>query len=240
MRLKLLVRRAGGDVAILQCEGMIVSGQEAEHLEEKVNRELTEGSRNLVMELGAISRVDSAGLGMMVRLMTRARKAGGDLKLASPPAFVGNLLQMTKLATLFHVFPSEQEAVLSYRGPKPQMPKPEPAKARIILLDQSVDVCAFVRTVLSAHGYEVLSTTFIREARILLQAGRTDVLLLGPNTSHFPITGPSLVSSLAALAPTARIVELDKNFQGLDAEHAGAVLLRAVSGNEEASASGSV
>jgi anti-anti-sigma factor len=135
MRLKLQVRRAG-DVAVLECEGMIVSGPEAEHLEEKVNWELTEGSKHLVMELGAISRVDSAGLGLMVRLMTRARKAGGDLKLASPPAFVGNLLQMTRLATLFQVFHSEQEAVLSYRGPKPQIPKPEPGAGMRAILPQ--------------------------------------------------------------------------------------------------------
>ncbi len=236
--LKLQVRRAGGDVAILQCEGMIVSGQEAEHLEEKINRELTEGARHLVMELGAISRVDSAGLGMMVRLMTRARKAGGDLKLASPPAFVGSLLQMTRLATLFHVFPSEQEAVLSYRGPKPQMAKPESAKARIILLDQSFDVCAFVRTVLSAHGYEVLSTMLAKEARILLQVGNTDVLLLGPNTPRVGFEGPSLAAFLAALAPKATVIELDRHFQTLEAEQAGSILLQLVGGKKAAGAPG--
>ena len=238
MRLKLQAQRAG-DVVILRCEGMIVSGAEAENLEEMVNRELKQGSKYLVMDLAAVSRVDSAGLGLMVRLAAGARKAGGDLKLASPPAFVSNLLQMTRLATLFQVFPSEGEAVQSFRKPKPHVAKSAPAKARIVFLDQSPDVCAFVRTVLSAHGYEVLSTTFLREARILLQAGRVDLLLLGPNTSHYPVSGPGLAASLAALAPKARVVELDKNFQALDAEHAGAALLQAVSGNEEAAAAGS-
>lgn len=233
MRLKLQARRAG-EVTILESEGMIVSGSETEHLEQKVDWELTEGSKRLVMDLAAVSRVDSAGLGMMVRLRTRARKAGGDLKLASPPAFVTDLLRMTRLETLFQVFPSAQEAVLSYRERKAEAPKTAPATARIIFLDQSADVCAFVRTVLGAHGYEVLSTTFIREARILLRTGKVDIFLLGPNTSHFPSSGPELVASLSALAPKARVIELSKDFQALDAEHAGVALLQAVNLKEEA------
>lgn len=211
---------------------------EAKHLEKKISSELEEGSRYLVLEVGAVQRVDSGGLGMMVRLMMRARKAGGDLKLACPPIFVTNLLEMTRLSRLFQVFPSEREAVVSYRKSRPEVPKPATPKARIIFLDQSSDVCAFVRTVLTAHGYEVLSTTLVSEARVFLKVGNTDVLMLGPNTSHFSFDGSSLVASLAVLAPKVTVIELDEQFQTSDAEQAGTALLQLLRGRKEAGASG--
>ena len=105
---------------------------DAEHLGQKIISELDEGTRHLVLEVSAVPRVDSSGLGLMVRLLMRARKAGGDLKIACPPAFVTSLLEMTRLSTLFHVFASEQEAVVSYRKPAPQLAKPASTQARIL------------------------------------------------------------------------------------------------------------
>jgi len=235
MHLKVQLRRAG-NVVVLQCEGPITSGPEVEYLEQQTSSELEEGTKHLVLEVSAVPRVDSSGLGMMVRLTMRARKAGGDLKIASPPAFVTSLLEMTRLATLFHVFPSAQEAVASYRARAPEIVKPAAPKARIILLDQSHDLCAFVRTVLTAHGYEVLSTNHVKEARIFLQVGNTDVLMLGPNTSQVGSDGPSLAASLAALSPKTRVIELDKQFQTLEAEQAGTVLLQLLSEKKKAGA----
>jgi len=220
MPLNVQLRRAG-DVAVLHCQGPIISGSDAEHLEQKIVSELEEGTRHLVLEVGGVPRIDSSGLGMMVRLLMRARKAGGDLKLASPPAFVTSLLEMTRLSALFDVLASEQEAVASYRRAPAGIPRVALPRARIVFLDQSSDLCAFVRTVLTAHGYEVLSTTTAREARIHLQVGNTEILLLGPNVS-----GAGLAASLAALAPRVTLIELDKQFETLEAEQAGSALLR--------------
>ena len=234
MPLKVQLRRAA-NVAVLQCEGQITSGSEVEYLEQKVGSELDEGTRHFVLEIGAVSRVDSGGLGMMVRLTMRARKAGGDMKIAAPPAFVSSLLQMTRLSALFHVFASDQEAVASYRAPTPQIAKPAAPKARIVFLDQSHDLCAFVRTVLTAHGYEVLSINHVKEARILLQVGNTDVLVIGPNTSQVA-SGSSLAASLAALSPKTTVIELDKQFETLEAEAAGTALLQLLSEKKKAGA----
>jgi len=236
MPLKVQVRRAG-NVAVLLCEGSIVSGLEAEYLEEKVSSALAE-TKYLVLEVGAVPHIDSSGLGMMVRLLTRARKAGGELKLACPPTFITNLLEVTKLSPLFQVFPSEREAVLSYQRPTPDFSKPMAPKGRIIFLDRSSDLCAFVRTVLTADGYEVLPTTLISEARILLKGGNTDVLILGPNTAHFKFDGPNLVASLAALAPKATVIQLDERFQTSEAEQAGTALLQLLSEKKGTVASG--
>jgi anti-sigma B factor antagonist len=211
---------------------------EAEYLEKKVSSVLKEETKYLVLEVSAVPRVDSVGLGLMVRLLMRARMAGGDLKLACPPVFVTNLLTMTKLSTLFHVFPSEPEAVIAYQRPTPEVPKSASAKARITFLDRSYDLCAFVRTILTAEGYEVHSTTLVSEAKIFLKAGNADVLMLGPNTSDSRFDGPSLVTSLAALAPKATVIELDKRFQALDAEQAGTALLQLLRERGKAGASG--
>lgn len=218
MPLKIQVRRAG-KVAVFQCEGPIISGLEAEYLEKTVNQELRGGGKHLVLEVGAVPRIDSVGLGLIVRLLISAQRAGGNLKLAAPPVFVTKLLQATRLSTLFEVFPSAQEALMAYQ----KLPK-----ARIVFFDPSYDVCAFVGTVLTANGYEVLSTYFINDVRTLLKSGKTDVLLLGPNTSHSEFSGPSAVVSLATVAPTVTVIELSKDFQELDAEHAGTALLRLI------------
>lgn len=217
MPLKVQLRRAG-NAAVFHCDGPIISGSEAEYLEKTLDLELKEGSKRLVLEITAVSRVDSVGLGLLVRLLMRARKNGGDLKLADPPRFVINLLQATRLASLFEVFPSAQDAVMSYQ----HLPK-----ARIVFFDRSSDICALVQTLLTANGYEVLSTSFITDAKTLLKSGRTDFLILGPNTSDAELNDASAAVSLAAVAPTV-VIKLSKDFQEWDAEHAGTALLQLI------------
>ena len=236
MPLNVQVDRAG-NVAVLRCEGPIISGSEAEYLEEQVSLTFEE-TKYLVLEVSGVPRVDSGGLGLLVRLSMRARHAGGDLKLAAPPPFVTRLLEMTRLSTLFGIFSSEKEAILSFRKPTPEVPRPASPAARIVFLDQSPDVCAFVRSILSSHGYEVLSATLLSDARILLKAGNTDVLMLGPNTSHFRSEGHSPIGTLAALAPKATVIELDKQFQSSEAEQAGSTLLQLLREKYKASATG--
>lgn len=217
MSLKLQVRHAGKAI-VLQCEGAIISGSDTEYLEAKVTSALVE-TKNLVLNVSEVSRVDSCGLGLLVRLLMRARKAGGDLKLACPPAFVTNLLEVTRLSTIFHVLPSQQEAVMSYETPTSLVPKLTASKTRILFLDRSYDLCAFVRTVLTGHGYEVLSATLLADAKSLLKAQRTDFLMLGPNRADF-------TASLQTLAPNARVIELDQQFQVSEAEQAATALLQ--------------
>lgn len=228
MLLRLQLRRSGS-VAVFQCEGPIISGSDAEHLEKTIDLELTEGNKDLVLDVGSVPRVDSSGLGLMVRLLVRARKAGGDLKVAAPPGFFTNLLEMTRLSALFEVFSSSQEAVMSYRNSTAPVLQSASPKARIVFFDRSSDICAFVRTVLTAHGYEVQSTSLINDAKTLLKCGKIDLLIIGPNTSPAVFSGPSAVVSLAAAARPAPVIELGKDFHALDAEHAGAALLHLIS-----------
>ena len=77
-----------------------------EHFEEQVG----EGVGNFVMDLSSLVHINSTGLGVLVTLLTKARKKGGDLFLASPSDYISNLLMITKLNTIFQIFDSIESA----------------------------------------------------------------------------------------------------------------------------------
>ena len=68
-----------------------------------------------MLNLGGVNYIDSGGLGTLVSLFTTAHTAGGSIKLANLTQRVGDLLQVTKLVTVFEVFSNEEEAVESFR-----------------------------------------------------------------------------------------------------------------------------
>ncbi len=72
--------RAIGDVMVLTCTGRIVDGEEASTLDRRV-QELQLLHRDFVLDLHDVAFVDSAGLGLLVRLLARLQTASGDLKL---------------------------------------------------------------------------------------------------------------------------------------------------------------
>ena len=112
MSLKLNVRTVGS-VRIIDCSGRIVFGDEATQLRETVKKELAENNK-LVLNLGNVSYIDSGGIGTLVSLFTTARNAGGDIKLVHLTKRVGDLLQITKLITVFESYEDEQKAVEAF------------------------------------------------------------------------------------------------------------------------------
>jgi anti-sigma B factor antagonist len=116
MQLKLNVRVIDG-VAIVDCKGRLLFGDEAAELRDTVKNLLAE-SKNIVINLGETTYIDSGGLGTVVGLYTSARNAGGMIKLASLQKRVMDLLQITKLLTVFDVYDSEEEAVSSFAQAK--------------------------------------------------------------------------------------------------------------------------
>ena len=113
MQLKLNTRTVKG-VTIVDCNGRIVFGEESALLRDTI-KQLIKESNQIVLNLGGISYIDSGGLGTLVALYTTARNAGGSVKLARLTQRVGDLLQVTKLLTVFEVYNSEEEAVESFR-----------------------------------------------------------------------------------------------------------------------------
>ena len=114
MQLKIDVHTAE-DITILGCSGRIVFGDETATLREQVQGLVDAGKKQIVLDLGEVSYIDSSGLGTLVALYTHARKAGGSIKLANLTQKVGDLLQVTKLLTVFDVYDSEEKAIQALR-----------------------------------------------------------------------------------------------------------------------------
>ncbi len=113
MQLKLATRMDDG-ILIVDCSGRIVFGEESSLLRETVKKAISQSSR-IVLNLGEVSYIDSGGLGTLVALRTTAQNAGGTIKLTNLTKRVGDLLQVTKLLTVFDVYDSEAEAIDSFR-----------------------------------------------------------------------------------------------------------------------------
>jgi anti-sigma B factor antagonist len=112
MKLTLAMRTKNG-ILVVDCSGRIVYGEEAQLLRGTVRNALSE-SKRIVLNLGEVNYIDSGGLGVLVELRTSAHNAGGAIKLASLTQHVSDLLQITKLLTVFDVYNSESEAVESF------------------------------------------------------------------------------------------------------------------------------
>lgn len=113
MQLKLATRAEDG-IIVVECSGRIVFGEESSLLRETVKKSISENNR-IVLNLGEVNYIDSGGLGTLVALHTTAQNAGGTIKLVNLTKRVGDLLQVTKLLTVFDVYNSEAEAVDSFR-----------------------------------------------------------------------------------------------------------------------------
>ena len=113
MLLKMNTRLLDG-IVVLDCSGRIIFGEETTALREKVKQLLGE-TKQIVLNLGEVNYIDSGGLGTLVALFTSARSAGASIKLANLTQRVGDLLQVTKLLTVFEVYDGEDMAVRAFR-----------------------------------------------------------------------------------------------------------------------------
>jgi anti-sigma B factor antagonist len=112
MQLKLSTRVVKG-VTVVDCSGRIVFGEESALLRDTLKKLINENSQ-IVLNLGGVTYIDSGGLGTLVALYTTAQNAGGAVKLANLTQRVGDLLQVTKLLTVFEVYDSEDKAIQSF------------------------------------------------------------------------------------------------------------------------------
>ena len=113
MTLKIDTRQAEG-VTVVNCQGRIVFGEEATELRDSLKR-LLGNTRQIVLNLAGVSYIDSGGLGMLVGVYSSARNAGADIKLTGLGQRIRDVLQITKLVTVFEVYDSEQEAINAFK-----------------------------------------------------------------------------------------------------------------------------
>ena len=114
MSMTMNIRRLD-DVAILDLSGRITIGEGTLILRSQIQKLLDAGQSKFLMNLADVDYIDSAGLGELVTSFTTVRNKGGQLKLLNLTRRVRDLLQITKLVTVFEAFDNETEALKTLR-----------------------------------------------------------------------------------------------------------------------------
>src|SRR5579862_7034927 len=109
-----MTERVVDGVAVVSMEGRIVLGEESTALREKVKSLLAAGQKKVVLNMDNVTYIDSSGLGTLVASHTSARAQGASLKISNLGSKFQEILQVTKLVTVFDVYPSEAAAVASF------------------------------------------------------------------------------------------------------------------------------
>jgi len=106
--------RQVGDVTVVDVSGRISLGEESAALRDLIRDLLQKGDRKIVLNLAHVEYIDSSGLGTLVAAVSTARREGGDMKLANLTDKVGDLMQVTRLYTVFEIADDEPSAIKSF------------------------------------------------------------------------------------------------------------------------------
>jgi anti-sigma B factor antagonist len=109
-----ITNRQVGDVTVIDASGRITLGEGSSTIRDTIRDLTAKGNRKLLLNLGDVSYIDSSGIGELVSGFTTVTNQGGQLKLLHLTKRVQELLQITKLYTVFEVFDDEAAAVRSY------------------------------------------------------------------------------------------------------------------------------
>jgi anti-sigma B factor antagonist len=106
--------RQVGDVSVVDVAGRITLGEGASTLRDTIRGLIAKDQKKIVLNLGEVSYIDSSGIGELVSGFTTVTNHGGVLKLLGLTKRVQDLLQITKLYTVFDIYDSETSAVRSF------------------------------------------------------------------------------------------------------------------------------
>lgn len=115
MSLNVKTRKVEG-IVVVDLSGRLTIGEPVLLLRETLRVQVNAGERQFVLNLGDVSYIDSSGLGELVSAYTTVRNKQGDVKLLNLTAKAKDLLQMTKLLTVFDVYDDENKAIASLKG----------------------------------------------------------------------------------------------------------------------------
>lgn len=113
MSVKLNTRKVG-DVTVVDVSGRITLGEGSSALRDTLRDLTAAGNKKILLNLGEVSYIDSSGIGELVSGFTSVSNAGGTLKLLGLTKRVKDLLQITKLYTVFDVHEEEAHAIRSF------------------------------------------------------------------------------------------------------------------------------
>lgn len=111
--MKINTRDADG-VRIIELQGKITIGAGDTQLRDVIVKSVEEGQKNILLDMGGVTTLDSSGIGELVGSYTTVTNRGGKLKLLHLPSKISDLLQVTQLITVFEVYEDEKKAVESF------------------------------------------------------------------------------------------------------------------------------
>src|SRR5262252_8902564 len=114
MSLQMITRTFAG-VLLVECSGRLVLGEESANLRHLV-RDLLNEHKQVVLDFGRLTYMDSSGLGVLVGLYATAQKVGGGIKLANLNPRLHDALQITKVVTVFEIFDRAEDAAASFNA----------------------------------------------------------------------------------------------------------------------------
>ena len=114
MSMKASTRQVDG-VTVVDLSGRITLGEGSVVLRDTIRDLLAKGDKKVLLNLGDVTYIDSSGIGELVSAFTTTRNQGGELKLLNLTKKVHDLLQITKLYTVFDVKDDEADAISSFK-----------------------------------------------------------------------------------------------------------------------------
>lgn len=106
--------RVVNGVSVLDLSGKIVLGEGDGQIRDRIKDLLADGQKKILLNLGEVNYIDSAGLGALISSYTTTKRQGGNLKLVNLTRRIKDLLAITKLITVFETHENEDEAIASF------------------------------------------------------------------------------------------------------------------------------
>ena len=219
MSLTLNSRRVG-DVTVVTASGRIVAGEESRSLQVYLDRLLPEAT-HVLLHLGAVDFIDSGGLGLIARYLTRPQDRRGTLRVCAVSPKIDDVLRVTRLKSVFQPYESEVDSIADIHRLDASFDDPD-----VLCVDESADVLSYLREVLKGAGYRTLTANNISDALILLKATRPKIVVIGSELRA--ATAHNTVDEFNSVARSGMIVELPPGFSGQDAGEAAQQVLQAL------------
>jgi anti-sigma B factor antagonist len=203
---------------VVRCQGRIVAGSEVNALQAELDKH-TEIRKKVVLHLAEVDYIDSSGLGALVRAHGALRSSGGGLKLCQISPFVLQVLEVTKLGTVIPMHSTEADAIEAFDSGTHQEAT-DFSRNKIVCIDPSKDLLAYVRALLARSGYEVHTAWNLADGKNLVSAMKPRMLICGAGIAAMPL-GAALIEKFKQGGPDAQVLHLPADFSTAEAGQAG-------------------
>jgi anti-sigma B factor antagonist len=212
-----------GDVTVVTAVGRIVAGEESRSLQVYLDRVLRQ-SPHVLLHLGGVEFIDSGGLGLIARYLTRAQDDHGMLKVCAVSPKIDDVLKITRLRSVFQPYETEADSIADlHSGEHRQDASLE--NPDVLCVDESHDVLTYLRELLKEAGYRTLTAANMPDALILLKATHPKIVIIG---AELRAAATRTAEEFNRLASAGAVVELPPGFSAQDAGEAAQQVLQAV------------